>query len=301
MDQSLDRYRWGALAAVLVAVLGFAVWANAGEPPVCAACHADLYEGMAKAKHGNDGDARTPFGSGRACEACHGDASKHAEDPAAAKPPVLFGRGQDADAQNAACLNCHQGGNQMHWAGSAHDRSKVACADCHNPHAAKDQVLVKETQAGVCSDCHKDIRADMFRTSTHPLRSGAMTCSNCHNPHGSIADAQLVKNSVNETCAQCHADKRGPFLWEHPPARENCAECHSPHGSNNPPLLRARGPYLCQQCHANPFHPSTLYSGNNLPRSTAGTGFDKMLAANCMNCHPKVHGSNHPSGARFTR
>ena len=91
------------------------------------------------------------------------------------------------------------------------------------------------------------------------------------------------------------------MLWEHSAVKETCLTCHSPHGSNNPPLLRARGPFLCQQCHANPNHPSTLYSGNNLPGSTVGTGFDKMLAANCMNCHPKVHGSNHPSGARFTR
>jgi hypothetical protein len=26
-----------------------------------------------------------------------------------------------------------------------------------------------------------------------------------------------------------------------------------------------------------------------------------LLGRNCMNCHPKIHGSNHPSGARLTR
>jgi hypothetical protein len=26
-----------------------------------------------------------------------------------------------------------------------------------------------------------------------------------------------------------------------------------------------------------------------------------LLMKNCLNCHTEVHGSNHPSGVRFTR
>ena len=70
MDQGMEAHRRGVLALTVMAVVALAGWARAEEPPVCATCHADLYEGMAKARHGNAEDARTPFGSGRTCEAC---------------------------------------------------------------------------------------------------------------------------------------------------------------------------------------------------------------------------------------
>ena len=63
-------------------------------------------------------------------------------------------------------------------------------------------------------------------------------------------------------------------------------------------MQTTRTPFLCQHCHQTPFHPSTLYSGANLPPNL---GADKMLGNACVNCHVKVHGSNHPAGARFTR
>jgi DmsE family decaheme c-type cytochrome len=108
----------------------------------------------------------------------------------------------------------------------------------------------------------------------------------------------LVKATVNETCYTCHAEKRGPFLWEHPPAREDCTNCHTPHGSIHTPLLKARAPWLCQQCHLAPMHPSTAYSGTGVPPRGAA---QQILANSCMNCHSQVHGTNHPSGPRNTR
>jgi|APFre7841882724_1041349.scaffolds.fasta_scaffold01208_10 DmsE family decaheme c-type cytochrome len=283
----------------------------------CTRCHDENDEppvlGIGKTRHGVMADARTPT-----CTSCHGESDAHADKPRAAKPERTFKRNDQhtsAQAKSEGCLSCHQGGKQIHWQGSAHDRTRVSCSDCHQVHAAKDQVLVQQTQASVCFTCHKDTRAAIMRFSSHPLRTGQMSCSACHQPHGSVGEHQLIRQSVNDTCYTCHADKRGPFIWEHPPSRENCGECHSPHGSNVAPLLKARGPYLCQQCHINAQHPSTAYTGNNLPTFPGapgsparqpvfpGGGFagDKMLGQNCMNCHPKVHGSNHPSGARFTR
>ncbi|MCC6193225.1 MAG: DmsE family decaheme c-type cytochrome [Burkholderiales bacterium] len=270
----------------------------------CTRCHDETEEfpvvAIAKTPHGVTADRRTPT-----CTSCHGESDAHVNRPPDSKvrpkPDRMFGKHSQtpAEDQSGACLTCHQrGGTHMNWAGSAHDRARVACSSCHVAHAERDQVTVKQTQAGVCFDCHKDQRAAMFRYSSHPLRSGSMACSSCHQPHGSVSDFSLVRNTVNETCYTCHADKRGPFLWEHPPARENCGECHNPHGSNVPQMLKARGPYLCQQCHVAPQHPSSLYSGSNLPPNLAG---DKMLGQQCANCHSKVHGSNHPSGARLTR
>lgn len=125
-----------------------------------------------------------------------------------------------------------------------------------------------------------------------------MRCSDCHNPHGSTGPSLLARSNVNETCYRCHAEKRGPFLWEHAPVREDCSNCHEPHGSNHPSLLKNRGPYLCQQCHLAAFHPSTAYTANGLLGPSPA---DQLLTRNCLNCHTEVHGSNHPSGPRFTR
>lgn len=296
-----NRLRPGSRVPAAIALLLVGVLTNAPaaeDVDICATCHVGYADTLAHTKHGFAEDTRTPFGAGQACVACHGDASRHLEDPTSAFPDVRFGPQHDLTVQNDKCLSCHQGGHLMHWQGSLHEAAGVPCASCHNPHAPAQQALIGQLQAGVCFDCHTNVRSDMMRSSTHPIRSGAMSCSACHNPHGSVADHALVRSTINETCYDCHAEKRGPFLWEHPPAREDCMNCHSPHGSNTAPMLVARGPFLCQQCHLNPFHPSTAYSGNNLPPNV---GADKMLGNNCMNCHSKVHGSNHPSGARLTR
>jgi DmsE family decaheme c-type cytochrome len=127
-----------------------------------------------------------------------------------------------------------------------------------------------------------------------------MACSDCHNPHGSNAPAMLVKASVNQTCYTCHADKRGPVLWEHAPVAEDCGLCHATHGANRQALLTKTAPQLCQQCHAAAGHPSVARTGASLPGGTAG-GQAYLLAGGCINCHSQVHGSNHPAGAKLMR
>jgi DmsE family decaheme c-type cytochrome len=121
-----------------------------------------------------------------------------------------------------------------------------------------------------------------------------MTCADCHNPHGTSSEHQLRAATVNDLCTNCHADKRGPFLWEHPPVRENCLNCHQPHGSNNDKVLAARRPFLCQRCHITTRHPSTLYDGPDLVSN-------RLFNRSCTNCHSQIHGSNHPSGKTFLR
>lgn len=300
-----------ACASLFLVLFGLGVSpAFAQEAEACFTCHKDQ-NNILHTKHAVKGDGRTPWGSGKECSACHGSNPDHIKDPKANPQPVRFGQQYPAGPQNAACMSCHQGGSQMHWAGSAHDRTQVACSSCHSPHERADQVLVPATQAGVCYSCHKDVRAQTFQTSAHPIRQGLMSCSSCHQPHGSISEtASLIKSSVNDTCYTCHAQLRGPFLWDHPPVRDNCGNCHNPHGSNNKPMLNARGPFLCQQCHVGQFHPSTLRSGavipgQELPRNAPGvsgnSGTAYLVGNNCANCHSKVHGSNHPSGNALTR
>ena len=77
-----------------------------------------------------------------------------------------------------------------------------------------------------------------------------MVCSDCHNPHGSAGPHALKEFTVNETCYNCHADKRGPMLWEHQPVREDCINCHTPHGSTQARLMKEHMGFMCSSCHS---------------------------------------------------
>lgn len=269
-----------------------------------------------KTKHAIRSDPRSPF-AGLQCEACHGPGVKaiavmekllvsgHVKKirPGEKRPPILnFGLKTPTpiEVQNGMCLQCHQGKDRIGWQGSAHEARNFACASCHNIHAAQDLVLSKATQPQVCFKCHKKQQADFMKPSSHPVRSGKIVCSECHKPHGSNTTAVLAKLTVNQTCYTCHADKRGPLLWEHAPVTEDCTLCHAPHGSVYPALLRKSSPLLCQQCHSAAGHPAVARTGAALPGGISGpSGF--LLAGGCTNCHSQVHGSNHPSGVKLMR
>jgi DmsE family decaheme c-type cytochrome len=210
-----------------------------------------------------------------------------------------------------ACLGCHDNGKRNLWAGSQHQSRDIPCAACHTVHISSDPILAKATQPDVCFRCHKAERAQTHRISTHPIAAGKMTCSDCHNPHGSTGPKLLAKNSINETCYTCHAEKRGPFLWEHGPVTDECTNCHTPHGSTNAPLLKARVPWLCQECHSGD-HGAQVDSGANLQSGNVTTvnGINplansaaraQLAARACLNCHVLIHGSNDPAGSKYQR
>jgi DmsE family decaheme c-type cytochrome len=288
-----------------------------GGMDACLKCHDEREKfpvlSILATPHAVMADERTPLSREHACQTCHGPSADHGADRAEGEPrppvSVAFDPETPSDVQNQVCLTCHAGGDRMSWASSRHALQDVSCASCHEVHAKEDPMLVKnidpmvflrEGQAQTCFTCHQQQRAEIqHRVSSHPLREGKLECSSCHSPHGSFGPSQLAKPTLNETCYQCHAEKRGPFLWEHAPAREDCSICHTPHGSNHPSLLVTRVPQLCQQCHMAGFHPSTLYDGpdHDIPSSLDRRALDK----GCLNCHYEVHGSNHPSGVRWTR
>jgi DmsE family decaheme c-type cytochrome len=283
---------------------------------VCTRCHDETESrpvlAIYKTAHGVKADSRTP-----GCQSCHGASVAHVTNPqgSSTRPVVdvdFSPRGATkAEIKVDTCLTCHQSGQRTHWDGSEHSRTGLACTSCHEIHTHGDRVLNKFSQPEVCFTCHTAQRAQFHRVSTHPVTAGEMACSDCHNPHGSVGPKLMVKNSVNETCYTCHADRRGPFLWEHTPVTEDCTNCHTPHGSNNGPLLKARTPWLCQECHTSD-HSGPMNSGANLPNGNATTiggllplGNQAPRAQtngrNCLSCHALVHGSNHPAGARFSK
>ena len=249
-------------------------------------------------------DARTGAAD-QGCQTCHGLSDAHvARIPRGqTRPPpeiVFAGVNMSAPSDlNTVCSDCHEGGSVMHWDTSLHESSDVVCSSCHSSHPVRDPVLAKASQAPVCFDCHATQRSAALRPSHHPIVEGQMACSDCHNPHGSVGPTMLQQSTVNDTCTTCHDEKRGPFLWEHAPVQEECTICHTPHGSIQASLLKQRPPHLCQTCHDSSLHSSQPLSGSNLP----GGAFPsrQLVLRGCLNCHSQVHGSNHPSGARFTR
>lgn len=203
---------------------------------------------------------------------------------------------------NAVCLDCHETDDHPSWDGSAHERRGVACIECHSVHAFESELnqLKSADSATLCYQCHQQIRAQMLRTSHHPVREGLMGCESCHNPHDGSTPKMITADWTNELCLQCHTEKRGPFLWEHAPVRENCLNCHNPHGSNHDKMLQAKLPYLCQRCHLNTRHPGTFYDGANAGTTIAGAS-NRAIEHACKNCHQNTHGGNAPSGPYLGR
>ena len=269
---------------------------------LCLSCHtpdnSPAVHGIFGTAHGISDDPRTPT-AGDGCRACHGDPGNHPLNPTVEMPEISFGPNHFAsvESQNSVCLDCHSG-DLMHWDGGTHSVEDIVCSDCHDTHTPRQPVLQRLSQADTCYGCHQDVRAQARLPSRHPLLEAQLVCTDCHTPHGSVKPGELVGLNLSDTCLGCHEDQRGPFLFEHPPVSEDCSNCHVPHGAVHEPLLTARTPFLCQDCHIANFHPSDLNSGAGLP---AGQANAALLGRNCMNCHPKVHGSNHPSGARLTR
>ncbi len=308
MNKSLQK-----ILALSAFVLGFGAAGSAlADDKVCTACHDETWEkpilSIYQTKHGVKGDPRTP-----GCQSCHGLSDNHLKSPSNA-PDVKYTKGttNTAEQRNATCLSCHKGEKRAWWEGSQHQSRDVVCASCHDVHRPQQRVMNKATQPEVCYTCHKTQRSEFNKISHMPVPEGKMACSDCHNPHGSTGPKLLIKNTVNETCFTCHADRRGPYLWEHAPVTEDCSNCHLPHGSNNAPLLKAKVPYLCQNCHTGD-HGSALNSGANLLTGNASTVNGTQANGNissraqttaraCLNCHVLIHGSNNPGpGAKFQR
>ncbi len=289
------------------------VLTTVGTGQECLACHENLTTTFDLGPHGKA--ARFLKGAeAPTCDTCHGDSTKHNE---TAEPKDISSPSKMPAAQvSAMCLTCHAR-NQTHasWEGSAHDRGDMSCVSCHKVHHLSSseklrtrtglaptslmqvhvsEKLLKLPGQELCLSCHMEKRKAILQRSTHLFATEhgdtKVTCISCHNPHGGEGKTMLVASSTTQLCYECHAERRGPFLWEHPPVREDCNICHVSHGSNNPSLLKSRPTFICQTCHMH-----TLWRHENV------AGFD-ILTFNhgCTNCHSQIHGSNHPSGKTFT-
>jgi DmsE family decaheme c-type cytochrome len=294
--------------AVLAVLSGAPALAQkADTTPVCANCHEQSHESIALTAHGAKQDA-----SGSMCQACHGDASAHVQDPLKNKMVNKF-KGTPAADRDAICMNCHTGQRHLaFWESGKHAKNEVSCNNCHNIHGkAKNPAVspfvttARMNEADVCGACHKPIRSAINKPSHHPIVEGKVKCSDCHNPHGALSHAMVKQETVNQQCESCHADKRGPYVFSHPPVEDNCLSCHNPHGSSHRRLLNENVPNLCQDCHDWSRHPGSFYQAQGGWTITEGmTGTQgapnpavntRLIARACLNCHNAIHGSNAPA------
>ena len=258
---------------------------------VCAGCHSAQIAEFQKTLMGRI--SLTQPGK-FACENCHGPGSAHAKAGGGRGVGGIMSFEADdprtSEEKNSVCLACHERGDRTLWQGSIHEERDLACVNCHTIMKAvsRKNQLKTAWEPDTCFQCHKDRRAQMFRSSHMPMREGKIVCSDCHNPHGSITESLLKKDSINDVCYTCHAEKRGPFLFEHEPVRENCDNCHDPHGSINEYSLKMPRPRLCNECH-------------NLMENNSGATSHFALGQSCESCHVNIHGSNSPGGALFFR
>lgn len=289
----------------------------------CQSCHRAEYLQFGKTHHASLSVAKSDSVTG--CEMCHGGGKAHADAEAAAQgddakaakaAKLIFSFKGNPQANARVCLECHRSTReQKKFDHSAHALHGVSCGSCHSMHLVeagrapgatalglaqanfmnvpklpeetrwlRNSQLVK-SQPDLCFGCHGNIQSQFALPTHHRVPEGAMKCTDCHNSHGDSNRASL-RQSGWETCAQCHPEKRGPFVFEHSAVKvQGCTACHTPHGSVNRMLLvRREERFLCLQCHVDP-------SAVNVPHGRLGF----QTRGDCTRCHASIHGSNFDS------
>ena len=254
----------------------------------CKTCHEDVFVNFDKSPHWKTLLDKRGGAPKQGCEACHGPAAGHIDDPGDTKKIFSFKTASPKEV-NERCLECHTSGrDHMNFSRSAHSENNLSCLSCHSAHhGMENQFLLTKSQPALCYSCHQKVKPQFNMPFHHRVEEGLIQCADCHNPHGGFIGKQLRSAAAQDSvCFTCHVDKQGPFVFEHQAIKtEGCVACHSPHGSPNPRLIKTSNlNIICLKCHT-----ASTFSG------ASGTPDFHSQAAQyqaCTICHSAIHGSN---------
>jgi DmsE family decaheme c-type cytochrome len=275
----------------------------------CKDCHEDQFKSYSHTAHAKITTESSWKNKITGCESCHGPGKQHIAEGDPTKMRSFKNKSSKDVAET--CLTCHAGKEERNnFRRGEHWRNDIGCTDCHSMHAATSGRnvaasnvypttsnaekpgfstvrLLKGNDPQLCISCHAEVKPQFSAPFHHKVLEGAMRCSDCHNPHGGFETKQTrLATGADAGCVKCHADKQGPFTYEHAPVKtEGCSSCHTPHGSANPRLLKYSAVnQLCLTCHSvahdvGAVEPSGPQHNQNAQYS------------NCTACHVKIHGS----------
>lgn len=280
----------------------------------CAACHEDQFNSFSNTKHSKLAKLESWKGKVQGCESCHGPGKEHVEGGGDITKIISFKK-KDTKQISETCLGCHAGKeSHNNFRRGEHWRNNIGCTDCHSPHGAlhsnaiagsttqlgevskqkpteATEMMLKANEQQLCISCHNEMKAQFSKPFHHKVLEGTMKCSDCHNPHGGFELKQAkLSVGVDAACIKCHANKQGPFVFEHAPLRlEGCTACHTPHGATNPRLLKRNSVrQLCLECHSG-------ITEQLAPNAPSFHNQATVRFQNCTICHASIHGSNSSS------